>query len=130
VQRYLSTVVVVASLCGPTEALLVDYICVQRYLKTGMSTESPSFQECHGLRIIGLNAEPCICRYHADLVPPRTRFKSRQRAGRATTRCHVPHTTGTCLPAMVGSGAATCSAAPDPASLIRRAPALPQVLWL
>jgi hypothetical protein len=42
-------------------------------------------------------------------------------------RCHVSHDTGPCLPAWEGSDTATCSMAPDPASLLGRASALPHV---
>jgi hypothetical protein len=42
-------------------------------------------------------------------------------------RCHVSHGSGSCLFARDGSGAATYPAAPDPASLLERAPALPHV---
>jgi hypothetical protein len=59
--------------------------------------------------------------YLKDQVPPRTRFKSRQRARRVTMCCHVPHSTGTCLSARVGSEATMCPVTPEPASLIRRA---------
>jgi hypothetical protein len=42
-------------------------------------------------------------------------------------RCHVPCGFGSCLPAQEGSGAATCPATSDPASLLGRAPTLPCV---
>jgi hypothetical protein len=45
-------------------------------------------------------------------------------------RRRVPCSTRSCLLAKVGSGAATCSVALDPASLIRRASTLSRVLWL
>jgi hypothetical protein len=45
-------------------------------------------------------------------------------------RCHVSHGSGSCLSAQEGSGAATCPAALDYASLFGRAPALPRVPWL
>jgi hypothetical protein len=47
-------------------------------------------------------------------------------------RCHVPRGFGSCLSAREGSGVATCPAAPDPASLLGRALALPHVprLWI
>jgi hypothetical protein len=45
-------------------------------------------------------------------------------------RRHVSCSTGPCLPAEVGSGAATCPVALDLASLIGRAPAQPRVPWL
>jgi hypothetical protein len=44
-------------------------------------------------------------------------------------RCyHVPHGSGSRLPTQEGSDAVTCSTAPDPASLLRRASVLPRVL--
>jgi hypothetical protein len=43
---------------------------------------------------------------------------------------HVPCSTGLCLPIKVGSGAAMCPVAPDPAFLIGRAPTPPRVPWL
>jgi hypothetical protein len=43
-------------------------------------------------------------------------------------RCHMSCGIGPCLPAGVGSDAATCHAAPDPASLLEWAPVLPCVL--
>jgi hypothetical protein len=39
---------------------------------------------------------------------------------------HVSHSSGPCLPDREGSGAATCRTAPDPASLLGRAPMLPR----
>jgi hypothetical protein len=45
-------------------------------------------------------------------------------------RHHVPYSTGSCLLAKVGSRVATCSVAPDPASLIGRALMPPHVPWL
>jgi hypothetical protein len=45
-------------------------------------------------------------------------------------RYHVSCSTGPCLPTKVGSGAATCTVAPDPASLIVRASAPSRVSWL
>jgi hypothetical protein len=50
--------------------------------------------------------------------------------GRATTCRHVSRSTEICLPAEVGSEATTCPAAPEPASLVQRAPAPPRVSWL
>jgi hypothetical protein len=41
--------------------------------------------------------------------------------------CHMSHDSGPCLPIEAGSGAAMCPMAPDPASLLRRAPMLPCV---
>jgi hypothetical protein len=43
--------------------------------------------------------------------------------------CHVPHGFGPRLSAQEGSGATTCPAAPDPASLHGRAQVLPHVPW-
>jgi hypothetical protein len=45
-------------------------------------------------------------------------------------RRHVPCSTVLYLPAKVGSSAAMCSVALDPASLLGRVPVLPYVLWL
>jgi hypothetical protein len=59
---------------------------------------------------------------------PYTSSKSRQGAGRASTRCHV-----TCsfhLPVEVGSRVVTCPATPDLTSLSRWDPALSRVPWL
>jgi hypothetical protein len=61
---------------------------------------------------------------------PRTSFKSRQRARRASTRRHVPCGTISCLPVKVGSTAATSQVAPDPATLLGRTPVPPRVQWL
>jgi hypothetical protein len=71
----------------------------------------------------------CTCRYPADRVPPHIGFKSRQRAGHASTRYHVSCNSGPHPPAEVGSGATTCLAALDLTSLPRWAPALPRVPW-
>jgi hypothetical protein len=98
-----------------------------------------------------------LCRHPEDRVPPHTSSKSRQGAGRASTRCHVSCSFGPHLPAEVSSGTATfpaapapmlphgpeprllaelssgavtCSSAPDLASLSRCALALPRVPWL
>jgi hypothetical protein len=43
---------------------------------------------------------------------------------------HVPCSTGPYLPAEVGSGAAMCPVASEPALLIGRTPASPCVPWL
>jgi transposase InsO family protein len=59
------------------------------------------------------------CRYPEDRVPPHTSSKSRQGAGRASTRYHVSGSLGPHLCAEVGSGAATCPAALDLASVLR-----------
>jgi hypothetical protein len=61
---------------------------------------------------------------------PRTGFKTRQVAGRASMRCRVPCNSRPCLPVGIGSNTATCPVAPDLASWLRWAPALPRVLWL
>jgi hypothetical protein len=45
-------------------------------------------------------------------------------------RCPVPRGSGPCFPTREGSGAATCPAAPDPASLLGSAPILPRALRL
>jgi hypothetical protein len=45
-------------------------------------------------------------------------------------RHHVPYSTEPCLSAKVGSEAATCPVALDPASLIGRVPTPPRVSWL
>jgi hypothetical protein len=47
-------------------------------------------------------------------------------------RCHVSHGSGSCLPAWEGSGATTCPAAPNPASLLKRVLVLPHIprLWI
>jgi hypothetical protein len=42
-------------------------------------------------------------------------------------RCHVSRGSRSCLPAREGSVATTCPTAPDPASLLKRAPTLPHV---
>jgi hypothetical protein len=67
------------------------------------------------------------CRYPEDRVPLRTIFKSTQGAARAAMHCHVSYSFGPHLLAREGSGAATCSTAPDPTSLLRRDPVLPCV---
>jgi hypothetical protein len=71
------------------------------------------------------------CRYPTDRVPPHTSFKSRQGAGHASTRCDLPDSSRPHLTIEVDSGGVTCPAAPDLASLLRGAPALPRVpqLW-
>jgi ribonuclease HI len=71
-----------------------------------------------------------ICWYPVDQVSLHTSFKSRHGVGRAPTRCHMSYSTGPCLQAKVGSGGATCLAAPEPASLIGRALTPPRVPWL
>jgi hypothetical protein len=69
----------------------------------------------NGVGMMGL----VTCQYPEDWVPPRTSSKSRQGAGRASTRCHVSCSFGPHLLAEVGSGATTCLAAPDLTSLLR-----------
>jgi hypothetical protein len=54
---------------------------------------------------------------------PAYRLESKTRK----TYCHMPYSTGSCLPAREGFGAATCPAAPDAASMFGRAPTLPRV---
>jgi hypothetical protein len=68
--------------------------------------------------------------YPANRVPLYISLKSRQGAGRAPTCCHVPCSTEPYPPVKVGSGATTCPVAPDPASMIGRAPTPPRVPWL
>jgi hypothetical protein len=70
------------------------------------------------------------CRYLADQVPLHTSFKSRQGTRCAPTCHHVPYSNCSSLPVTVGSRAATCPVAPDPASLIGRAPMPSCVPWL
>jgi hypothetical protein len=53
-----------------------------------------------------------------------TSFKPRQGEELASTHCHVSYGSGPCLLAEVGSGAATCPTALNPASLLGRAPVL------
>jgi hypothetical protein len=69
-------------------------------------------------------------RYHADRIPSYISFKSRQGEGRASVHCHVPCSSKLCLPTKASSGAATCPTAPDPASLLERAPVLSRVAQL
>jgi hypothetical protein len=71
------------------------------------------------------------CRYPADRVPSRTGLKTRQGAGRASMRCHVPYSSRPYLATEVGSGTATCPKAPDLSSRLRWYPALlcVQRLW-
>jgi hypothetical protein len=71
-----------------------------------------------------------LCRYPKDRVPPHTSSKSRQGAGRVSTRCHASCSSGPRLPVEVGFGAATCLAAPSPAAQPGAAPGPPRVLWL
>jgi hypothetical protein len=92
---------------------------------------------------------PGQCWYPTDQVPLHIRFKTRQVAGHASTRYHVPYGSGPCLSAEIGSDAATWSMAPDLALLaevgsdaatcpmapnltsrLRWALVLPRVLWL
>jgi hypothetical protein len=70
-----------------------------------------------------------ICRYPTDRVPSHISFKTRQRAGCASTCCHIPYTSGPCLPAR-WAPALPRHMAPNPASLLGRAPVLPRILWL
>jgi hypothetical protein len=70
------------------------------------------------------------CQYPSNRVPLHTSFKSKQVAGRASTRCHVPYGSGPRFPAKVGFGATTCPTAPDLTSRLRCAPTLSCVLWL
>jgi hypothetical protein len=73
------------------------------------------------------------CWYPTDLVPPCISFNSRQRVRCSIVHRHISRSFGSCLPAEVGSGAALCPAAPEPAFLVRRAlapPHAPCVLWL
>jgi hypothetical protein len=44
--------------------------------------------------------------------------------------CHVSHVFRPCLPAQEGSGARICPMAPNPTSLLGRAPMLPHVSWI
>jgi hypothetical protein len=59
------------------------------------------------------------CRYPADWVPLHTSFKSRQVAGHASMRCHMPYGSGPHLPAEMDSGAATCPIALELACRLR-----------
>jgi hypothetical protein len=59
------------------------------------------------------------CWYPEDRVPPHTSSKSRQRAVRASTCCHISCIFGPHLPAEVGSRATMCSTAPDLTTLLR-----------
>jgi hypothetical protein len=70
------------------------------------------------------------CRYPEDRVPPHTNSKLRQGAGRVSTRYHASCSFGPCLPAEVGSRAATCPAALAPTAQPGAAPGLPRVLRL
>jgi hypothetical protein len=56
-----------------------------------------------------------------------SRFRIRSPCSVGLQCCHVFRGSRSCLPFREGSGAATCPVAPDPASLFRRAPALPRV---
>jgi hypothetical protein len=58
------------------------------------------------------------------------KFQVKIKSGRATVRHHVFHSSGSCLSAEVGSGAATCPVALEPASLLRMALVSPRVSWL
>jgi hypothetical protein len=70
-----------------------------------------------------------VCRHHEDRVPPHTSSKSRQGAGRVSTRCHISCSFGPHLPVEVGFGATTCPVAPNLTSLLRLAPVLPRGPW-
>jgi hypothetical protein len=61
-----------------------------------------------GSRVVGH-----VCRYSKDRVPPHTSSKSKQEAGRASTRCHVSSSFKSHLPVEVDSDTTTCPMAPD-----------------
>jgi hypothetical protein len=68
------------------------------------------------------------CRYPEDRVPPHTSSKSRQGAGRVSTRCHASCSSVPRLPSEVGFDAVTCLAAPAPAAQPGAALGSPHVL--
>jgi hypothetical protein len=63
-----------------------------------------------------------------SVLPRVSRFRIRSPCSVGLQCCQVFRDSRSCLPAQEGSGAATCPVAPDPASLLRRAPTLPRVL--
>jgi hypothetical protein len=111
--------------------------CARWQRCTTTSTDEMEFQEKpHGeercwphlwVRCLYRGGPGGHCRFPADRVAPCMNFKTRQGARCAPTRCHVSHSSRPCLPAQAGSNAAACPMAPDPASLLRRAPTLPCV---
>jgi hypothetical protein len=60
-------------------------------------------------------------------LPRAPRLRTPPPCSRGLQRCHVPRGSGSRFPIREGSGTATCPVAPDPTSLIGRAPALPYV---
>jgi hypothetical protein len=68
-------------------------------------------------REAGSRAVGHVCRYPKDRLPSHTGSKSRQGAGRASTRCHVSSSFRPHLPVEVGSDTVTCPMAPDLAEM-------------
>jgi hypothetical protein len=67
----------------------------------------------------------------ASVLPCVTRLQTMPSCSGGLRCCHVPHSSGLRLPAGGGGGgggsdSATCHMAPDPASLLGRAPVLPR----
>jgi hypothetical protein len=80
----------------------------------------------HALRASNVHPDLCqlsygyiTCRHPEDRIPPHTSSKSRQGAGRASTRCHVSCSFRPHHSAEVGFRATTCPATSNLTSLLR-----------
>jgi hypothetical protein len=73
-------------------------------------------------------SDPASLLKRAPMLPCVTRLRTSPPCSGGLRCCHVSHSSGPCLPALEGSGSATCPTAPDHAFLLRRAPALSRVL--
>jgi hypothetical protein len=72
--------------------------------------------------------DPASLLGRAPVLPHVLRLQILHPYSRGLRRCHMSHGCRSCLPAREGSGTATCPAAPDPVSLLGRAPTLLRVL--
>jgi hypothetical protein len=109
--------------CGVRDALSLQ-LPIQKFRKMG--GEKMCWPHLR-VRSVSRGGPGGHCRYPADRIPPHTSFKSRQRAGRASTRYHVSCSSGPCLPIKMDSGTAMCPTTLNLTSLSRWAPALPRV---
>jgi hypothetical protein len=125
---------------APVGTMQTGYPCIQTssqdkeqgvHPRTAMCSVAPDLTPCRrGLRCchVSCSSGPHLPIEVSLLCVPRPWSSPPCRGG--LQRCHMSCSSGPLLPAKEGSGATVCPTAPDLASLLGWAPALPCAPWL
>jgi hypothetical protein len=104
--------------------LQTGYLCIQASRQGKKQGVHPHATMCP------TSLDPAFLLAWALVLPCVSRHRTPPPCWRGLQCCHVSYSSGSRFSAEAGFGAVMCPLAPDPASLLERAPALPCVLWL